>query len=43
MSAGKRLSNLLNAAGYDTFFVGDWKPLHLMMKFWIKQTKKEEF
>ncbi|WP_218837993.1 DUF5615 family PIN-like protein, partial [Candidatus Methanoperedens nitratireducens] len=23
---GKRLSNLLNVAGYDTIFVGDWKP-----------------
>ena len=23
---GKRLSNLLNAAGYDAIFVGDWKP-----------------
>lgn len=23
---GKRLSNLLTAAGYDTIFVGDWKP-----------------
>ncbi|PWB54030.1 MAG: hypothetical protein C3F06_05415 [Candidatus Methanoperedenaceae archaeon] len=23
---GKRLSNLLNAAGYDVIFVGDWKP-----------------
>ena len=23
---GKRLSNLLNAEGYDTIFVGDWKP-----------------
>jgi predicted nuclease of predicted toxin-antitoxin system len=23
---GKRLSNLLNAAGYDTVFVGDWRP-----------------
>jgi len=23
---GKRLSNLLNAAGYDTIFVDDWRP-----------------
>jgi len=23
---GKRLSNLLNEAGYDVIFVGDWKP-----------------
>ena len=23
---GKRLSNILNAAGYDTVFVGDWRP-----------------
>jgi len=23
---GKRLSNLLNAEGHDTIFVGDWKP-----------------